>query len=184
MPESSSADRYKMLHEMPQIIRPPVVLRSDEIELATRAGNHIENIQPRELGNLARNELAAFAEHARAIGGIVRSKASPAYNCHGFTFACRRTELGPDDVDTVLHEDRYERLGEESQALPGDVLIYRANNGDIPHSAIVVGAPADDDYGRPRVVSKWGQMGEVIHFPNNVPVEYQNCTHEYYRVNS
>lgn len=106
------------------------------------------------------------------------------YNCHGLTFASRRTEIIlPDEVRKVLKEDHYERI-DLRNVLPGDVVIYVGPGGAIDHSGIVVELMRLNVNGpvyTVRIVSKWGGAHEVFHLLNDCPWS-ENTTVEYYRV--
>lgn len=88
---------------------------------------------------------------------------SAIYNCHGHTFASRRTNIWKANaIRQILVEDEYRRVNLRD-VLPGDVIIYVASDGDIDHSGIVVSA--DTNLLSPKIVvlSKWGMSQEVLH---------------------
>lgn len=101
------------------------------------------------------------------------------FNCHGLTFASRRTSVSDsNEVRKILAHDGYEVVN-KSDVLPGDVILYAGEKGDIEHSGIVVEAPSGD-FQIPRVVSKWGKFRELIHMANQCPYNYLAAT--YYRI--
>jgi cell wall-associated NlpC family hydrolase len=104
------------------------------------------------------------------------------YNCHGLTFAARRTGIDPDafDFQRLLEEDCYELVDQERNALPGDVVLYYDSSGKLQHSGMVIAGP-ENGFGFPRVLSKWGRWGEVIHLAHVVS-ELYGPTREYRRV--
>src|SRR2546430_14604689 len=85
----------------------------------------------------------------------LRTDPNPRYNCHGLTFASRRTcVLDENEISRILQEDGYEPVGREA-VLPGDIAVYYSNNGSsIDHSGIVVSAP-EGPGGVPMICSKW-----------------------------
>ena len=88
------------------------------------------------------------------------------YNCHGLTFAARRTEIGDSsEVMNILRDDDYEKI-ESEDIMPGDIAVY-FKDGDLEHSGIVVGCP---QFG-PVILSKWGAAHEVVHFFGDCPYD-------------
>jgi hypothetical protein len=108
---------------------------------------------------------------------VFRVDVAAAYNCHGLTFASRRTCIdSPEEVQRILVQDGYEKVPNRKDLMPGDVIVYRSE-GDIPHSGVVIRL---DDL-NPLVLSKWGANGpEVLHRANYCPYNWE--TIEYYRV--
>jgi hypothetical protein len=104
------------------------------------------------------------------------------YDCHGLTFASRRSGICPSNVvQKILLEDNYKPvlLGD---VLPGDIIIYVGSDGEIGHSGIVVelrkslsGQVIDTC-----VVSKWGGAHESIHPSRHCPWDEHEM--RYYRV--
>jgi hypothetical protein len=77
----------------------------------------------------------------------------------------------------ILEDDLYKEI-DQKQALPGDIALYVSEDGDIPHSGIVVeNVPPGF---APKICSKWGKGPEVIHFFYDVPEVYGR-TVKYYR---
>ena len=147
------------------------------IQLDTALGNAIDNGQIFEISCFEKNQFKMLAKWDKS--GELRTHPTPRYNCHGLTFASRRTGIFDGKVITkILDEDGYEEILSEN-ALPGDVIIYFADDGDTEHSGIVVSAPTVD-LGVPKVISKWGKYAEFIHWANNCP--YTFATARYYRI--
>lgn len=147
------------------------------IRLDTTLGNPIENSQILEISAFEKNQFSALTKWNQS--GTLRTHPTPRYNCHGLTFASRRTGIFDSEViNKILDEDGYEEVLAK-QALPGDVIIYFAADGDTEHSGIVVSAPANE-FGVPKVISKWGKYAEFIHWANNCP--YTFATARYYRI--
>jgi hypothetical protein len=113
-----------------------------------------------------------------------RQAMSSSYNCHGLTFASRRTEIhDPQAVRMILREDDYKQIS-RPDLLVGDTVIY-VEQGDVSHSGIVVGVPQLDaqildPLAGVKVLSKWGEGQEVIHEVRDCP--YPADAHEFWRV--
>jgi hypothetical protein len=99
------------------------------------------------------------------------------YNCHGLTFACRRTGISDSaEVQKILTHDGYQEV-QRKDLLAGDIVIYvSVDTNEIEHSGIIVQV---DDYG-PYVLSKWGHCHEVIHRLGECM--YDSSRVRYYRV--
>jgi hypothetical protein len=154
---------------------------SVEIELATRAGTHIENEQCQEL---TPGELMYANDFVKKYRDIrIRTDPNPVYNCHGLTFGGRRTEINLDDFSWILEEDGY-TLRDESDVLPGDIILYiNTRSGGTTHSGIVVAPPNPPQRLLPLILSKWGICGEVIHEAHNKPSQYGD-SRQYYRLDT
>jgi len=149
------------------------------IRMQTRCGNCIEN---RQVHDFSLSELRLIPDYSKAYrGAIRRNEPNPIYNCHGMTFACARTTVGPESVQTILEDDGYTEI-QADHVLPGDVIIYYDDNGEITHSGIVVSKPSDDWTKIPWVVSKWGKYSEVYHQANDVPLMYHSVAQRYWRI--
>jgi hypothetical protein len=129
------------------------------------------------------DELQAAAYRGRYPGATHRPTAVCfTYNCHGLTFASRRTEItSPAEIRKILVEDAYEMV-QINDVLPGDIVIYISNDNDIEHSGIVVDVPrfVGQILPNPKILSKWGSAHEVIHMVRDCP--YNASRVEYYRV--
>ena len=114
----------------------------------------------------------------RHPGAKQRTSPSPRFNCHGLTFAARRTKvLDRRNIERILKDDEYEEVG-YNDLLPGDVVLYFGEDGDPNHSGIVVEIP--EQIRVPKICSKWGVAGEYIHSLNDVP-ELYGPIHKFYR---
>lgn len=150
---------------------------AEGIELATRKNNHIENYQCRD--RLTALHLQEDGKTGSKFLADRRTGPTASYNCHGLAFACRRTEVNsPDAIRLILQDDLYHEVA-AADVMPGDVVLYFAEDGDAEHSGIVVGEP-DEVFGIPRVVSKWGKGGEFVHRANQCPYNFAGA--KYYRV--
>ena len=90
---------------MPNVLGAPV-----QILLQTRTKKDIQNEQPQGI------ELRSFLRNDAVVEKYPRAKArtgpDPTYNCHGLTFASRRTAIhDPSVVDFILKEDNYVQSG-------------------------------------------------------------------------
>ena len=84
-------------------------------------------------------------------------------------------------------EDCYSEI---DSPIPGDIILYYTDEGDVEHSGIVVSEPVNEPVGiddpnihlirLPMVVSKWGAWREVLHFANHCPYTFTDV--KYYRV--
>jgi hypothetical protein len=147
-----------------------------KLALQTRKGGTIENLMnPAELYAGVDLQVAALratypnASH-RPVGPSAR------YNCHGLTFASRRTAIGDSgQVQRILNDDAYRKLDLGENPSPGDIAVYR-EGGDIIHSGVIVGSRD----GIPMVLGKWGDCQEVIHAVSYCP--YNTAAVSYYRL--
>jgi len=153
-----------------------LILRSAELDLHTKRQKQIKNLLdwlPMHFGaNLQIADLKT--KYRRASHRPINP--SRKYNCHGLTFAARRTWIEePTEIKKIIEDDEYVEVRRE-QVLPGDVVVYYVG-GDAEHSGIVVGR---DDFAGPLVLSKWGTLHEVIHFVPECPYDAGNVV--FYRI--
>ncbi|WEK35148.1 MAG: hypothetical protein P0Y53_21880 [Candidatus Pseudobacter hemicellulosilyticus] len=161
-----------------------LVLGSDNarsIILETSKGTRIDNYQVLEISNFERNQFIKY-DKANFPMVIFRSSPSPEYNCHGLTFASRRTNIDNSiAIRLILSEDRYCEIGIR-EVLPGDVVLYvNKDDKEIVHSGIVSACEhPPNSFSHITIVSKWGRFREVIHDLNNCP--YNSFQREFYRI--
>lgn len=149
----------------------PTRATGKEIALASRTGKGIPNTQSFVMGNVGAASQKIIEEYAARTGAIERTKTSSLiFNCHGLTFASRRTSIhDEEDVRRLLdNEDDYTEIDIRS-VLPGDIAVYYGANYTIPHTGIVISMPRQDDLHIPWVVSKWGHFREYMHRANKLP---------------
>lgn len=78
-------------------------------------------------------------------------------------------------LEQILSDDGYRIINSTAVAL-GDISIYRdKHNSNIHHTGIV--AVVDSPLGYPTkditlILSKWGEYGEYLHAPFDVPPSY------------
>ncbi len=155
------------------------------IALQTRGGwdipNSVESIPGDNAVQLARKNLPTLPLQCTPLSGPT------SYNCHGLTFASRRTSIprpGEDDdqvVRRILRDDGYERV----QSIPrvGDVVAY-ITDGKIVHTGLVcrldrVHTRATSATPLVFIWSAWGSLGEFEHPATGLESMYG--TPEYWR---
>ncbi len=150
-----------------------------EIALETAKGRQIPNAQQQEISSSERTWYRRL-EQDYAPDITRRSDLNPRYNCHGMTFASRRTGIFETPaIRNILSDDSYEKV-EPDDVLPGDVILYIGDDGDVEHSGIVVSIPKKPLLSIPLVCSKWGKYAELLHLANRSPYNFANA--RYYRV--
>ena len=152
-----------------------ILLPSSELNLHTRCENQIENVINR--GPIRAGDQMMSDNMRRKYPNATHRPTMPSrrYNCHGLTFAARRTWIWkPSEVSKILNDDDYTQVNLR-EVLPGDVVVY-VQRGDIEHSGIVI---ANNGF-IPLVLSKWGPNHEVIHRVNDCPYDAQEIL--YYRI--
>jgi hypothetical protein len=154
-----------------------------EIDLVTRLNHHIENEQYD--GMLPYRDIHDNEEYMRlykGFGAIWRTQPSGIYNCHGLTFASKRTRVfSTDEIRKILQEDAYIKISIEN-VFPGDIILYVTNIGDITHSGIILSVERNVLGLFPMVLSKWGNGSEVFHSYNNCPYFASDILTEFYRI--
>lgn len=155
---------------------PKIFASEESIRLETRKGNEIENSQATDIDRLEISHFyAVIKKHPRAIQ---RVGLMPLYNCHGMTFACKRTGISDNyTINLILEDDNYKEIAKEN-IMAGDIVLYISENGDYEHSGIIVSEP-DKHTPFPRVVSKWGRGPEMIHYLHDCP--YSSVFVKYFR---
>jgi hypothetical protein len=140
----------------------------EAIELATRAGTFIPNVRRREQSP-ARMKAAWDIWKEKHVSLVPRSHSS-CYNCMGMVFASRRTWVEPDQLAMILREDGFRKI-EPSEAVRGDIVVYRDGSGGVAHVGLVLSKYADvkDASWKVEVLSQWGADGEFFHDAYDVP---------------
>ena len=144
------------------------------IRLETSRRTGIENAQLSDVSAFERNWASEIPKrHPRVIA---RTDLSPIYNCHGLTFASRRTRITePEAIERILSDDKWDEVDVKG-ILPGDVVVYFSPEGEPNHSGIIISV---GDLAIPQICSKWGNAGEYIHFLNDCPSLYGPVTRFY-----
>lgn len=110
--------------------------------------------------------------HARHPFAVLRRPPTGQYNCHGLTFANRRTcVLDSATIRAILEDDGYRTI-RFRDVLRGDVAVF-VDGGDVSHTGVVLevveGEPPGQGLRNIRIMSKWGQAGEYFHAVNEGP---------------
>lgn len=156
------------------------------ISLQTRGKSDLTNevnLEPLDDGQRA--EAEAYAKKfPNAIPRPVRP--GNTFNCHGLTFASRRTQLWKNaEVMSILKEDQYEEV-KLSDVMAGDIVAYYSDESkEFEHTGIVIDsdgqqAKANGTIRNPLVLSKWGCATEFIHRVGYHP--YAGLVPRYFRV--
>lgn len=151
-----------------------------EVITETRRAQRIANGQVTEVDIWQVQKLAEMK--AKYPYARFRTPFIPIYNCHGMSFASRRTQINdPREVRKIVGHDGYQTVVPED-VLPGDLVLYvDPQTGDAEHSGTVASIP-DKKTGIVGflVVSKWGHGPEVVHTLADCP--YPHCLHQFYRI--
>lgn len=147
------------------------------IHLETSKGNMIDNYQVTELSAFEQNMGKDYEKYEFATP---RSSMSPMYNCHGMTFASRRTCIDKsEEIRKILKDDGYKDVTQKP-ILSGDIVLYLDSDSEIVHSATVVSIDNSTSIPTIRVMSKWGKWREYIHDLHICP--YTNTRKEFWRL--
>lgn len=139
------------------------------IRLETSKNTGIKNFQDKEIGTFERNWSRNLPKKFPKI--VPRTEPTPLYNCHGLTFASRRTKIiSWNELKKILADDCYEEL-KLSAVKPGDIVLYFSETGDATHSGVIVEYDPPNTV-VPLVCSKWGNAGEFIHSLRDCPDVY------------
>jgi len=153
----------------------PILQLRSQLDLHTRCENQVENEISREPVRAGDRLYSERLKTSYPNGRHRPVEPSRKYNCHGLTFAARRTWIWkPSEIAKILKDDEYERINVDD-VLPGDIAVYYTN-GDAEHSGVVVNRGEIV----PIVVSKWGPNHEVIHRVHECP--YDAAEILYYRI--
>ena len=95
-----------------------------KLPLATRKGNRIANEVIPDPDDAERHQADLFIK----LFGKQWERRKPhlgVYNCAGHVWASRRTAiLDEETIRLILTDDRYRRLRNDEQPLPGDLVLY------------------------------------------------------------
>lgn len=101
--------------------------------------------------------------HPLEVGGMLRAGPSDETNCHGWIFTGGRHFVGGGMVDLILKDNGYLEVDAPES---GDLVVYRNEQGEILHTALVRGQLDD---GQVIVESKFGVGPRYLHFPHDQP---------------
>jgi hypothetical protein len=148
---------------------------SISLDLDTRQGNHIENWRDMEISDVRRRNAEGQAwDLMRQLGyghadTTQRRPPTATYNCHGMTFASRRTTVPEDgDIALILKDDGYREIKRLVDVLPGDIALYY-NRQKLVHSGMVATVSRFGETATITVLSKWGSAGEYWHAAEECP---------------
>ncbi len=152
--------------------------------LGTRKGREIDNCQYFKISFLDEEQLIKrrLADLEKEFPNVeLCGDMSPIYNCHGLTFACKRTGIyEAEEVQKILDDDEYREV-ELKDVMPGDTIVYYTDDGDVDHSGFVVAEREANPklLSNPRIYSKWGKEFPVVHSAMDCPYA-KNV--KYYRI--
>jgi hypothetical protein len=154
------------------------------LALDTAAGQPVDNCQTLEAVPLGM--ITGFEEKWGTRLGV-RCEPTGRFNCHGMTFAGRRTGIDdPEVVAQILKEDGYAEIPKLGDVLAGDVAVYYSSDGDASHSGIVISTPPSTailPMAEVVIYSKWGPYRELVHRLLDCPYA-ENATIKFYRIHS
>lgn len=154
-------------------------LAGRRIIVNTCEGDDVDNWQNPEVDN---RELAIDKKREADFGGALarfQGRVTHIYNCHGLTFASRRTQIDDTgEIKKIILQDKYREVKRLAEVLVGDIAVYHTEDRDIDHSGIVVEKGTAPLY-IPWVLSKWGFCREVVHLANHCPYDLSDV--KYYR---
>jgi hypothetical protein len=151
-------------------------LRS-ELPLHTRSNEQIKNEY--DLEDVRWGEKVQAEDYKRDYPDEFHRPVLPSrkYNCHGLSFASRRTNIyEPEEVFKILNGDEYQEVKPPSTVCKGDMAVYFVL-GYPDHSGIVVDV---NQLKVPIILSKWGHAHEVVHRVAHCP--YESGDVRYYRI--
>lgn len=142
-----------------------------KIMVSTRLGRSIENGQDPDYAPDKRRDIQEVWGR-KFPEAVERRPPTGQYNCHGLTFANRRTNIWePSLIPIILADDGFRQIAIRD-LVPGDLAVY-FDGPYVSHSGIVLevvqGVPQGTGIRAVRVLSKWGQIGEYIHFVGHDP---------------
>ena len=152
------------------------------LNLHTAERNDIDNEQFAFISSYELSQLSSF-EHEYPLA-LFKGNPTAVYNCHGMTFASKRTGVFEDrEIEKILKDDKYIEIKDEKDVMAGDIILYYNETG-ITHSGTVIQVHPGDHANDLRsiiVLSKWAKHKEVIHNANYSP--YSQGAKRYWRVN-
>lgn len=135
-----------------------------------RSGWEIPQVFPIPL-TVAEIRLKAAAQRQWHPRVRVRSISAHNYNCVGLIFAARRAVIEIQHIYRLLSEDGYHQV-RSVDVVEGDIVLYKDNDDEPTHVALVVQVLVMGESSAVNVVSKWGKEAEFIHPMHEVPAAY------------
>lgn len=147
-----------------------------QLLLATKRGNQIPNDRAPQM--LPERMAAARDMVVKHHHTAVPRALSSTYNCVGMVFASRRTCIDIEEFQMIQREDEYTALKSLDDAVVGDVVVYRNDEGQACHVGLVASRAENPVTGRPEtmVLSQWGRDGEYFHRIDDVHEAYGTRT--------
>jgi hypothetical protein len=140
----------------------------DSTNLYTRKGNRIPSVRRGQRAPSAMRAAFDFITKDHPTRRVRSLDSS--YNCMGMIFASRRSCIEPAQFQAIAADDGYECLPPNKMALPGDVVVYRDENGEVVHVGRIVDYFNIDGLALGyRVLSQIGADGEYIHNLDDLP---------------
>lgn len=157
------------------------MVAASALALCTRECNQIENwYDPSEVTGFD-IQIAQSLKVKHPVAIHRSTSVSYGYNCHGLTFASRRTQItDAQEVRKIIANDGYSQVVDRNSVSPGDIVLYISRDGDIEHSGLVVEVRKNELIPLVMVLSKWGAAHEVIHGLSDCPYDARQV--EYYRM--
>ena len=151
---------------------------SESIPLATRTGREIQNHRDPDLSPA--NVERTVAKHKKKYPfAELRRPPTGQYNCHGLTFANRRTGIhAPRDVEHILEDDGYRKITLSEVGI-GDLAVCY-NGDEVSHTGVVVEVREGEgilNLRAARLLSKWGSCGEYFHMATEGPYTEEEITY-------
>lgn len=90
---------------------------------------------------------------------------SGTYNCVGHVFGSRRTWIDTNQIELILAEDGYQKLGPNEVPIEGDLILY-SKEKRYSHIGVVQKVSPDLSGGNRHkitILSKWGDLCEALH---------------------
>lgn len=152
------------------------------IKMHTSTDDEIENYQT---FILLESEIIRANAIEKQFDGKFQGNPSPLYNCHGLTFASKRTGIYSDTEIWKILKCEYQAVASVNDLLVGDIILYleRDNETSIIHSGIVVTANHSiGTISEVRIYSKVLKAREITHSIYNCPYHTGNNV-KFYRIN-
>jgi hypothetical protein len=182
----------------------------DAAVLAHDSGNDLSQpVEPAGLGSLFKWEtlteigpyplkyktlLSGKMYQVELVSGVAirvwRSDDAQTFFCHGLTFGGKNAPGGPaspfsgSDVLAIV-QNHYDPVVPDSGAMPGDILVWEALDGDTPHSAILLNPvvePGTDSLGYGSTLrTKNGVEPETVMSLEELVADYYGESYRVYR---
>jgi hypothetical protein len=121
-----------------------------------------EQIINEQCDTLFFSDLAIADSLEAEFGSKYQGEYNPFYNCHGLTFACKRTAILPDEEIWKIINSEYKWVKDQKDVIVGDIILYflGEDESSILHSGIVVDVT---QFGDIKIYSKVKKGREIVH---------------------